>query len=487
MFDSQLGMPMELIPGIRNPRNPNTMPPRISVCFLWFLLVFLSGAAGLSAAEEGGKMVVLKGARLIDGAGHSPIENAVLIIQGDKLNAVGPSGSVEYPDEAEVIDCHGQTIIPGLISDHSHIGLVDGTSVKPENYNRTNILRQLRQWEAYGVTTFMALGLNGSLFYELRNEQHSGQSPGADIFGADRGVGAPMTAPPAALLPVGNDQLYRAETPEEARADVREMAARHPDLIKIWVDNQLGTDPKMKPEIYQAAIDEAHRSGLRVACHIYYLEDAKAVLRAGADIIAHGVRDQPVDTAFIEEMKARSAWYVATINLDETSYIFAEEPAWIKESFFQTALQPALRDRFSDPAYLQKTKTNPRVPIFKKAVANNKANLKTLYEAGVKVGFGTDSGAQPQRIPGFAEHRELQLMVESGLSPLQALECATSNAAALIGLTDRGVLAPGKLADFVLLNANPLADIYNTEKIAAVWHRGKKVSGPIENLSQKAD
>jgi len=463
------------------------MPLRISVCFLWFSLLFLSNAVGLSAGEEDRKIVVLTGANLIDGAGHSPVQNAVLTIQGDKVSAVGPFGSVDYPADAEVIDCRGQTIIPGLISDHSHIGLVDGTTVNPENYNRANILRQLRQYEAYGVTTVMALGLNGGLFYELRDQQHSGQSPGADIFGADRGVGAPMTSPPAALLPVGNDQLYRAETPEEAKADVREMATRHPDLIKIWVDNQLGADPKMKPEIYQAAINEAHRLGLRVACHIYYLDDAKAMLRAGADIIAHGVRDQPVDTAFIEEMKARSAWYVATINLDETSYIFAEEPEWTKESFFQTALQPALRDRFSDPTYLQKTKTNPRVPIFKKAVANNKANLKTLYEAGVKVGFGTDSGAQPQRIPGFAEHRELQLMLESGLSPLEALECATSNAAALIGLTDRGVLAPGKLADFVLLTADPLVDIANTEKIAAVWHRGKKVSGPIETFSQKAD
>jgi imidazolonepropionase-like amidohydrolase len=144
-------------------------------------------------------------------------------------------------------------------------------------------------------------------------------------------------------------------------------------------------------------------------------------------------------------------------------------------------LQPALRDRFNDPAYLQKTKTNPRVPIFKRAVANNKANVKTLYDAGVKVAFGTDSGAQPQRIPGFAEHRELQLMVESGLSPLQALNCATARAAALIGLTDRGVLMAGNLADFVVLRANPLDDISNTEKIAAVWHRGKKASGSVES------
>jgi imidazolonepropionase-like amidohydrolase len=459
------------------------MAPRIRVS-LWFSLVFLSGAIGLSAAEEGGKIVVLTGARLIDGAGHAPMENAVLVIQGDKVSAVGPADSVKYPDDAQVIDCHGQTIIPGLISDHSHIGLVDGTSVKPENYNRANILRQLRQYEAYGVTTIMALGLNGDLFYELRDEQHAGKSPGADIFGAVRGIGAPMGAPPATLLPVGKDQLYRPETSEEAKADVREIVAHHPDLIKIWVDDLLGTAPKMKPEIYQTVIEEAHRAGIRVASHIFYLEDAKAVLRAGVDIIAHGVRDQPVDTEFTDEMRARSAWYIPTIDLDECSYIFAEQPAWTKESFFQTALQPALRDQLNDPAYLQKTRTNPRIPIFKKAVATSKANLKTLYDAGIKVAFGTDSGAQPVRIPGFAEHRELQLLVESGLSPLQALECATSGAAALIGLTDRGVLAPGKLADFVILTANPLDDISNTEKIAAVWHWGKKASGPIESASK---
>src|ERR1700746_742413 len=169
---------------------------RISVCFLWFSLLFLSNAIGLSAAEEGSKIVVLTGAKVIDGAGHSPVENAVLTIQGDKVTAVGPFGSVDYPADAEVINCHGQTIIPGLISDHSHIGLVDGVSVRPENYNRENILRQLRQYEVYGVTTVMALGLNGALFYELRDELHAGKSQGADIFGADRGIGAPMTAPP---------------------------------------------------------------------------------------------------------------------------------------------------------------------------------------------------------------------------------------------------------------------------------------------------
>ena len=446
---------------------------------LYLSLGLFSSLTSIVSAQNGSQTVVLIGARLIDGTGEPPLENSALVIQGETLSAIGPGASVKFPDGTAVIDCHGQTIIPGLISNHSHVGLVDGISVKPENYNQQNILRQLKQYEAYGVTGVTALGLNGSLFYQLRDEQHAGKSPGADLFGAFRGIGAPLGAPPAAVIPAGPDQLYRPETPEEARTAVREIVAGHPDLVKIWVDDLLGTSPKMKPEIYQAVIDEAHRADCRVAAHIYYLADAKAVLHAGVDIIAHGVRDQPVDAEFINEMKARSTWYIATINLDECSYILAEQPAWTKEPFFQNALQPALKAQLSDSAYLEKTLKSPRVPIFKKAVATNQANVKALYDAGVKVAFGTDSGAIPPRIPGFAEHRELQLMVGSGLAPLQAINCATSRAAALLGLTDRGELKPGKLADFIVLTANPLDDIINTEKIIAVWHRGKKVAGPV--------
>jgi imidazolonepropionase-like amidohydrolase len=454
---------------------------RLNICrfSVYLSLGLFSSLSSIASAQKGSQTVALIGARLIDGTGEPPLENSALVIQGETLSAVGPGASVKFPDDTAVIDCHGQTIIPGLISDHSHVGLVDGISVKPENYNQQNILRQLKQYEAYGVTSVTALGLNGSLFYQLRDEQHAGKSPGADLFGAFRGIGAPLGAPPAAMIPAGPDQLYRPETPEEARTAVREIVAGHPDLVKIWVDDLLGTSPKMKPEIYQAVIDEAHRAGCRVAAHIYYLADAKAVLRAGVDIIAHGVRDQPVDAEFINEMKARSTWYIATINLDECSYILAEQPDWTKEPFFQNALQPALKTQLSDPAYLEKTLKSPRVPIFKKAVATNQANVKALYDAGVKVAFGTDSGAIPPRIPGFAEHRELQLMVGSGLTPLQAINCATSRAAALLGLTDRGELKPGKLADFIVLTANPLDDISNTEKITAVWHRGKKVAGPV--------
>src|ERR1700730_5298717 len=183
---------------------------RLNICrfSLYLSLGLFSSLTSIASAQKGSQTVALIGARLIDGTGGPPLENTALVIQGETLSAIGPEASVKFPDGTAVIDCHGQTIIPGLISDHSHVGLVDGISVKPENYNQPNILRQLKQYEAYGVTSVTALGLNGSLFYQLRDEQHAGKSPGADLFGAFRGIGAPLGAPPAAMIPAGPAQPY---------------------------------------------------------------------------------------------------------------------------------------------------------------------------------------------------------------------------------------------------------------------------------------
>src|SRR5260370_39241746 len=150
----------------------------------WLCAVLFLLAGGRSVAEVGNQVVVLTGARLIEGTGRPAVENSTLVVEGDKIGAVGPS-SVEYPTAALIIDCNGKTIIPGLISDHSHIGVVDGTSIKPENYNRENILRQLKQYEAYGITTVTALGLNAPSFYQLSADQHDVRSPCADVFDAD--------------------------------------------------------------------------------------------------------------------------------------------------------------------------------------------------------------------------------------------------------------------------------------------------------------
>jgi imidazolonepropionase-like amidohydrolase len=313
---------------------------------------------------------------------------------------------------------------------------------------------------------------------------HRGALPGADLFGADRGIGMPDSAPPDPPIHLPTSQLYRVTTPREAVLAVDQMAARKPDLIKVWVDDVLGTMPmKMPPEIYGAAIEEAHKLGLRTASHIYYLADAKSLVAHGVDVIAHGVRDKPVDGEFIQAMKAGSRWYIPTINLDESTYMFAEKPAWLSDPLLTHALQPALAAEFGDSNWRAKTLSNRKqIDAAKSAVRFNEQNVKTLFDAGVHIGFGTDSGAMPPRIAGFAEHRELELLVEAGLTPVQAITIATANAAALLHLEDRGTLAPGKLADLVVVDGNPAVNIQDVHKIEAVWHRGKQVSGRVADF-----
>src|SRR5215510_1167188 len=291
-------------------------------------LAFFMGAA----TDVDAQTTALRGARVIDGSGGAAIDNAVIVIRDGRIVAIVPSAGTPVPSDAEVVDYTGKTIIPGLISDHSHVGIFVGLKAAPENYNRDAILRQLKQLEAYGVTTVMALGLNAPLFYELRPELHAGRVPGADLFCADQGIGVVGGQPFGGQPPVGANQASRPDTVELARASIREMAARKTDMVKIWLDGASGLMPKLKPDIYSAVIDEAHKNGLRVAAHIYDLDDAKAIVRAGVDVIAHGVRDKPVDSEFIDMMKTRSVWYISTIVLDYTNFAFADQPPWMRDS-----------------------------------------------------------------------------------------------------------------------------------------------------------
>ena len=210
---------------------------------------------------------------------------------------------------------------------------------------------------------------------------------------------------------------------------------------------------------------------------MFHLEDAKQLLKAGLDVVAHSIRDAPVDQEFIDLLKKNHAGYIATLALDESQYIYAEHPAWMDGAAFRAAVNPALRDEWLSLTYAGKTRLNPQTAMNRAAHTQAMQNVKRLYEAGVLVGFGTDSGAMPTRIPGWAEHRELQLLVEAGLTPAQALQCATRNAAQVLGdAQNRGTLEPGKLADLVVLDADPLADIHNTTRLAAIYHGGKRIA-----------
>lgn len=441
------------------------------------------GPAIVCAADLPASATVFTGATLIDGTGRPPLENATLIIDGDRIKAVGSSSVyLPLPDGTRTVDLRGKTVIPGLISAHSHLGLVKGASTAAaENYTRENVVRQLTQYEAYGVTAVMSLGVNRDVLYDWRAEQLQGKLAGADIFTADRGLGVAGGAPP---FPLPGDQVYRPATAADARIAVREMAGRHPDLIKIWLDDVFGTLPKMQPEVYQAAIGEAHAAiteahahGLRVAAHVFYLMDAKALLDAGIDIIAHSVRDLPVDDAFVATLKTKNVAYIPTLALDESQFIYAEHPGWMSQSFFTDAVDPGLLATWLSPAYAEKIRGSATTPKNRAAFALAMKNVKTLYDAGAFIAMGTDSGAMPTRVAGFAEHRELQLLVEAGLPPMAALVAATAHSAKVIGQeSGRGTLEAGKRADFLVLDANPLKDIRNTMRLSAVWHGGKLVS-----------
>lgn len=446
------------------------------------LFVLALAAIGFGAEAA----TVIRGARVLDGTGGPAREDVTMVIDGDRITVFGAGLRVKMPDGTKVVDYTGKTIIPGLVSDHGHIGSVDGTrSGTADLYTRDNALRQLKQWRAYGVTTVTSLGVNNpDVFYPLRSDLHAGTAEGADLFGADRGIGVPNGAPPAKMMKVGPNQLDRPETPDEARAAVDGAASRGTDLIKIWLDDFNGTLPvKMKPEVWRAVIDEAHAKHLRVAAHVYYLDDARQLVDAGVDILAHGVRDKPVDQAFVEAMKQHGTWYIPTLDLNEAAYIYARHPGWMDQPFFAHAVQPDLARQFADPAWRDRVQNDGSNKTNEEGLQTNLKNLKTLYDAGVKIGFGTDAGAMPLRIPGFAEHRELALMVDAGLTPMQAIQIATQRGAELLGLDDRGVLAKGKRADFIVLDANPADDIEATTKISAVWQRGREVAGKVETFT----
>lgn len=424
-------------------------------------------------AASPSSVVAFTNARVIDGTGAAPVEGMTVLVDGETIKAMGRDLAV--PPGAERIDLAGKTLYPGLVSDHSHVGLVDGTKAGGGHFTRENVLRQLAQYERYGVTTVTSLGMNGPLVGELVEEMHGGKTPGADLFDADRGIGVPAAAPP---VDVGADQLYRVSAPEAARAAVRETATRHPTLVKIWVDDFHASLPtKMPPEVRRAIIAEAHAHGLRVAAHVFYLDDARELVDDGVDVLAHGVRDLPVDDAFIASLKAHHTWYVPTIGLDESFYAYAEHPP--ETPFFRHALQPALAAQLDDATWRAKVLGDTKkLATDRAAFAMSLANTRRLVEAGVQVGFGTDSGATPLRIPGYAEHRELALMVSAGISPLAALHCATGSAAKLLGLDDRGIIAPGKRADLVVVEGNPAEHIEDADRITTVWHRGRKVTPP---------
>ena len=437
---------------------------------LWALLL---AAVALPAAAE---PILLENARVFDGQrdlGITPV-----LMDGSRILHVGlplPAAATG----ARRIDYTGKTLLPGLVSDHAHVGNTQGLEHGDRFYTHDNVVRDLRQFQRYGITTVTALGMNGTDFFAIRKAVNVDPALGAQLYGASGGIGAPDGAPPADSMRLDRDPVARPRNAEQARAAVATQHADGVDLIKLWVDDLGGKRPMMTPQVYRAAISEAHARGLKVAAHIHDLAQARDLVDAKVDILAHGIRDRAIDPMLARRMRDQGTWYIATVAIDEANYWYAENPQQLQRPFLREALPADVLARWSQPAWQRTQLQGSGIPAARAAVATNLENLRRLHAVGVKLGFGTDAGAMPQRVIGVAEHRELQLLVQAGLTPAQALQVATAQAADLLGLSDRGRIAAGKRADLLVLDADPLAEIGNTQRIGAVWQAGRQVAGPI--------
>src|SRR6185295_19146094 len=245
--------------------------------------------------------------------------------------------------------------------------------------------------------------------------------------------------------------------------------------VKIRVDDNLGATPKMAPEIYKAVIDEAHKKNMRVAVHLFYLDDAKAVLDAGADFIAHSVRDTDVDDAFIAMLKRRDVCYSPTLMREVSTFVYESTPAWFADPMFVKHTDPKILETLKQPARQEQMRNSKSAQRYKAGLEVASRNLKKLSDAGVTIAMGTDTGP-PARFQGYFELMELELMAKAGLTPQKVLASATHDAARCMKLEGEiGTLEANKWADFVALDADPLANISNVKKISAVYVAGNKV------------
>jgi imidazolonepropionase-like amidohydrolase len=409
-------------------------------------------------------VTLFEGATLIAGDGRPPLERAAFLVENDRFTQVGRQGEVRAPAGATRVDLAGKTVIPAMVDAHSHIGYMNDLTSGPQNYTRENILDHLHRFAYFGVAASQAMGSDfGELPFQMRDEVHPGA---ARFLTAGRGL-----APLAEIRPDNmRHAAYAVTTTQGARAAVEELARRNVKIIKTWVDDRGGTIRKLTPDLYRAILDEAHRRKMRVAVHATDLEDAKDLLRSGVDIFAHMVSD--VDDELIGLFKQHPHTAVLTALGGPRRTIYApwlDPPHPLVAETVSAAQISRLQGRLAKA-------TAEEIDRGREAWARVARGLTRLSAAGVKIGAATDGGGQTgDQFVGWTMHTEVENMVAAGMTPAQVLVAATRTSAEVLGLTDLGLVAPQKSADFVVLDANPLDDITNTRKIAGVYLRGRKV------------
>ena len=418
--------------------------------------------------------VLYEGARIVAGDGSAPIERGAMLVEGGRITRIGVQGEVEGPAGAARVDLAGKTVIPALIGAHGHVGYQKGLTFLREHYTRENILNDLNRAAYFGLGTIMTLGIDTPQFvYQLRDDTANGAHGAARLRTAGTGMGGPNAGPGNTVYSRG--VAYEVTTEEEGRAAVRDVAPHKPDMVKIWLDVRGGRGQKIAPPVVRAIVDEATKHGLKVIAHVRDHIDAETAVGSGVYALAHLARDRDMSDALVAEIVKRGVYVTPTLSMAERNNYAGAVPAWFEEPGLLGLLSATLT-----PAELNQVKqgfierTPEQAANATKAYGILHRTVTKLNAAGARLVLGGDTGL-PDHYWGLAEHRELELLVAAGLTPAQALVAGTSRAAEFLSLPDLGTLANGKVADFLVLDANPLDDIRNTRRIADLYIQGTRV------------
>ena len=447
---------------------------RFWIAFSFSVLVTVVIPAPATAQSSGSAAVLYNGARLILGDGSPSIENGALVVQAGRITSIGRQGSITVPKDSQRVDLAGKTLMPAIINVHVHIGYEGYTSWGAQNYTPENVLDHLQREAFYGVGVTQSVGSSPTdASIQFQRDQNAGKFPTASRFFFMPGMAPPNGGPDAVLIKGTKvlHAIYEISTPDEAHAAVRGMADKNLKSVKIWVDDRGGTYPKMPPEVYTAIIDEAHKHGMKVHAHATSLADQKAVVRAGVDVLLHTVGGQRIDEELISLLKEKRPYWVPLIGLGDKTDVCDNDPfvtqtlparlvAAIRATTVVRPLEPTCGQLPPNAATREEMLTN---------------NFPKMIAAGARLVLGTDAGVSSGYTFGSAEYHEIGRWVQFGLSPSQAIAAATSRGAQVMGLTDTGLLAAGKRADFIVLDANPLDDIRNARRIESVYFQGVKL------------
>jgi imidazolonepropionase-like amidohydrolase len=419
------------------------------------MLGLLLLAACNSLPPENAKPVVaIVGAKLIDGTDAAPIEDSVIVIEGTRIRAAGPRSHTPVPKGGEIVDGMGKVVIPGLVDVHVHYF---GDLAEME--------RGLRAQLYFGVTTVRSPGSETDEQFATIQDLRAGKIPGPRLYTAGRGL----------THPDGYALARRPANPGEARQHVRELAAQKVDFIKIWVDSIYGRLPKITPEIRAAIVEEAAKNHIPVVAHIRDEEDVYQLGELGVTDFLHSVRDkEPLDGKFIAFAKSHGISFAPTLSVIQRDWYFAENPQLLQDPEIRFGLNSATLADLEKPETQRRMLDNPNLARSKNELASTQRFVRQMAENGVALVVGSDSGAGAVAW-GWGTHNEMALLVEAGLPPLEVLRMGTRRAAERIspGPPEFGTIEDGKIADLLLLDADPLQDIRNARKIARVMQNGR--------------